>query len=132
MGPLGKGTAMSIAKTIASYVVMQGRIDSASVVRAFPHLKRSTVMKAIQNASQQRLIWVESKGLYRPGKENTPAILCAPKPEQMKARPLANVRVRVASVFDLADPQPLPLPVLPSRKYTPLGPWSELEGAAAA
>jgi hypothetical protein len=125
---------MTLAHVVASYVVMQGRTDSDAVERAFPHIDRQKIKRAIWNAYLQGRIHMEQKG--KSGWARAPSILCAPLPDQPKLRGKAAfgqyARIRVASVWDLAAPKPLPLPDLPGRQYTPLGPWSDLEGAAAA
>lgn len=125
---------MNVSHAVASYVVMQGKTDSDAVERAFPHIDRKKIKKAIWNAYLQGRIHIEQRG--KSGWARAPSILCAPLPDQPKLRGKAafgqHARFRVASVFDLANPQPLPLPDLPGHVYTPLGPWSELEGAAAS
>jgi hypothetical protein len=120
-------SSASITRTIAAWVVRQGRTDTDAVFRAFPHLPRTVVQRAIKNAYGRGLIHVEKRG--RGGWSSEPAIFCAPLPDMEKAQ---GQRVRVASVWDLADPNPLPILDLPGRVFAPLGPWSELEGAAAA
>jgi hypothetical protein len=118
-------SSASITRTIAAWVVRQGRTDTDAVFRAFPHLPRTVVQRAVKNAYGRGLIRVEKRG--KGGWSSEPAIFCAPQPDARREE-----RVRVASVWDLADPHPLPILDLPGRVFAPLGPWSELEGAAAA
>jgi hypothetical protein len=125
---------MSVVRAVTNYVVMQRRTDSNAVMRAFPHLPRATVQKAIQNAAYQGHINVERRG--KGGWDSSPAILSAPLPDQPKLRGperprVRNPRVRVASVWELGEPKHLDLPGEPGRRYSPLGPWTDPEGAAA-